>query len=170
MGRILFLIALSVLISRIASGKKKKNSAAGRTPAAPSKDPTPAEGESVYQDLFSQAEAKETVPAARPRRVAKETVRSSLKQIDSSVGHHNVEASSISGHSHQETSLTGIEETCQPEPRRPAAKPAAASAAPGKTGLSSLNSVTTGISNRSASCLQARRFLIRERCIEQVGW
>ena len=128
MGRILFLIALSVLISRIASSKKKKNSAAGRTPAAPSKDPTPAEGDTVYQDLFDQAEAKETVPAARPRRVAKETVRSSLKQIDSSVGHHNVEASSISGHSHQETSLTGIVETCPPEPRRPAAKPAAAAA------------------------------------------
>ncbi len=142
MGRILFLIALFYMISRATSRKKKKNSAAGQPPAAPAKEQAPSEGDTVYRDLFDEADAKEKAPAARhSRKTAKETVRSSLRQIDASVGHHNVEASSISGHTHQETSLTGVQENCEPEPRPVAVKPAAASktSSPSKPSMPVLN-------------------------------
>ncbi len=116
MGRIFFLIALFYIISR-ATSKKKNKSAAGKIPAAAPSGKSPAEGDTVYRDLFDKAEEKQSAEGewdGQPRRSAKQSVKSTLKQIDASVGHHNVEASSISGHSHQETSMTGIVEECAP--------------------------------------------------------
>ena len=116
MGRIFFLIALFYIISR-ATSKKKNKSAAGKPPAAAPSGKSPAEGDTVYRDLFDKAEEKQSAEGewdGQPRRSAKQSVKSTLKQIDASVGHHNVEASSISGHSHQETSMTGIVEECAP--------------------------------------------------------
>ncbi len=117
MGRIFFLIALFYIISRATSKKKNKKSAAGKSPAAAPGGKSPAEGDTVYRDLFDEAEKRQSAEGegnSQPRKSAKQSVKSTLKQIDASVGHHNVEASSISGHSHQETSMTGIEEECAP--------------------------------------------------------
>ena len=131
MGRILFLIALFYIISRASAKKKqKRKDAAGTGPAASPENQAPGEGETVYRDLFDKADAKAARPGTRPNRRAGQTVQSTLTQIDASVGHHNVEASSISGHTHEETSMTGIQENCEPAPAVSARKPIAKTAAP----------------------------------------
>ena len=81
--------------------------------------------------LGEGASAYETrVPLRPTERAARSEVTSTLTELQTSA-RHTVEASSLTGHAHEETSMTGLEEECPPELRH--ASPAYARAAE-KTG------------------------------------
>lgn len=85
----------------------------------------------VFDPYYSAAEQTVPVPhpaqhTGAPTRMAgpvqarvRQSMTSQLTQIQQSAGSHVIEASSISGHAHEESSLTGITQDCGPATVRP---------------------------------------------------
>ena len=122
--------------------------------ARPAEAPRPAA--STFPVYAAPSPAKSAAPAA-PARPAAGQMRSSMRQPVSSrltsltdtVQGHVVEASSISGHAHEETSLTGSTTVCEPAKinatRRDASVPTANRPLPGVAFRWDPNAVLHGI-------------------------
>ena len=145
MDTILILIGIIWLISNVAKKKKRQQEKdeAARQQArkledAPAPVATP-QRPTIFDPYFDDAAASATghtpAPAGKPQGIpmpANTQVNTDIRS--SSEDRHPLEASSISGHAHMESSLTGFEESCpptvKPAPQPARKKPAATPASP----------------------------------------
>lgn len=94
--------------------------------APPMRTPAPAPAPAQ-----ARAQRAPVRPGLQPTAGTQAPVKSRLTDISANVTKHVVEASSVSGHAHEETSLTGVRAECEPEQARRASAPATAAPAAG---------------------------------------